>query len=139
MLLKLKNEVQNRLSGTVRRQLRRFIIVGLCAVGTDAIVYNLLLEAEIGIREAKAGGFIAGTIVAYWANKFYTFQTKKLSAFEIMRFAMLYATSLFANNVTNSYTIETFGYDHKLVAFLFATGVSTVMNFLGQKFWVFKR
>ena len=30
--------------------------------------------------------------------------------------------------------------DHKiLIAFLLATGTSTIVNFIGQKFWVFKK
>ena len=43
--------------------------------------------------------------------------------------------------VVNQVSLETFAFiDHKiLIAFLLATGTSTIVNFIGQKFWVFKK
>ncbi len=55
---------------------------------------------------------------------------------EILRFMVLYSATLGANVASNKYMLSMTGLI--FFAFLFATGVSTVLNFTGQKFWVFR-
>ena len=56
---------------------------------------------------------------------------------EIVKYCILYACSALINAGTNHLALKVFGI--KLLAFLIATGVSTVINFLGQKFFVFRK
>ena len=133
----------------IQKEIRRFIVSGLCAVGTDMFFYYLL-SWFMGLSVAKGISFCLGTVTAYLMNKYYTFGQKQKSWREIGRFAVVYAVSLSANisvNFISLYVLaggtlvgETFwGADvHKLLAFLLATGTSTCINFIGQKFWVFK-
>jgi putative flippase GtrA len=85
---------------------------------------------------AKAISFFLGTIVAFIINKYWTFEKHEKSYKEIVQFTILYSLTLGANVITNKFVLIQI--DSILFAFLVATGVSTVLNFLGQKFWVFK-
>lgn len=119
----------------LKKEVKRFLVAGFSAVGTDLGTYYLLLnffQHDI----AKTISFLLGTIVAFIINKYWTFEKHERSYKEIFQFAILYSVTLGANVATNKFVLE----QTELVffAFLVATGVSTVLNFLGQKFWVFK-
>ena len=85
---------------------------------------------------SKALSFLLGTVVAFVINKYWTFEKDEKSYKEIMKFGVLYSLTLGANVMTNKIILE---YTTLVfLAFLVATGVSTVLNFIGQKWWVFK-
>jgi putative flippase GtrA len=125
-------------------ELKRFLVSGGSAVACDTTVYFLLLPL-LPPSIAKAVSFIAGTVVAYILNKFWTFKKPKRSHVEVVKFVCLYLSTLGANVAVNRLTLD---YAPTIVpilkpyetqfAFLAATGTSTVLNYLGQKFWVFK-
>ncbi|MCT7606974.1 GtrA family protein [Aliarcobacter cryaerophilus] len=119
----------------IKKELKRFLIAGFSAVATDLVTYYILLNF-LSHDVAKAISFLLGTILAFIVNKYWTFEKHDKSYIEIVQFAILYTITLGANVVTNKLVLEQM--DSVLFAFLFATGVSTVLNFLGQKFWVFK-
>jgi len=119
----------------IKKELLRFLIAGFSAVGTDLVVYYLL-SAHFEEALAKGVSFFAGTIVAYIINKYWTFEQKEKSYSEIVKFGILYLTSLAVNVFVNQLILEQF--EHKLFAFIIATGTSTCINFVGQKWWVFK-
>lgn len=85
---------------------------------------------------AKALSFLLGTVVAFIINKYWTFEKKELSYNEMCRFITLYTITLTANVMINQLLVNETNLIH--LAFLIATGVSTVLNFIGQKLWVFK-
>ena len=85
---------------------------------------------------AKTISFFLGTLVAYTINKYWTFEKYEKSYKEVFQFGVLYSLTLFANVLTNHYVLNLTGII--FFSFLCATGLSTVLNFLGQKFWVFK-
>jgi putative flippase GtrA len=69
-------------------------------------------------------------------NKYWTFEKHETSCKEMIQFGMLYSLTLGANVMINKMIL---GYTSLVfLAFLVATGVSTVLNFIGQKWWVFK-
>lgn len=130
----------------IRRELFWFLIAGLSAVGTDMGTYYILLN-WLSHSPAKAISFILGSFVAFLLNKILTFQKEGYSHGEVIRFAILYMLTLGANVSVNKLALLTMGNlddfallqnYNELIAFLAATGTSTVLNFLGQKFWVFK-
>ena len=77
----------------LKKELRRFLVAGFSAVGTDMGSYYILIK-YISHSPAKATSFILGTGVAYVINKYWTFEKKEHSVAEIARFAMLYLTTL---------------------------------------------
>jgi putative flippase GtrA len=119
----------------IKKELKRFLVAGISAVGTDLSTYYLLLNF-LDTNISKAISFLLGTIVAFIINKYWTFEKCEKSYKEIVKFGILYSFTLSANVMTNKIILDMFSIT--LVAFLIATGVSTVLNFIGQKWWVFK-
>jgi putative flippase GtrA len=120
----------------IKRELNRFLFAGLCAVFSDLLIYYILLKS-LNSDLAKGISFLVGTIVAFIINKYWTFEKPDKSVKEVLQFGILYSTTLGLNVMTNkimlSYTSIVF------LSFFVATGVSTILNFVGQKFWVFKK
>ena len=119
----------------IKKELKRFLVAGISAVGTDLITYYLLLNL-FSTDVAKGISFLLGTVVAFIINKYWTFEKHEKSYVEIVKFGLLYSLTLGANVMTNKIVLDMFHIT--LVAFLIATGVSTVLNFIGQKWWVFR-
>ena len=121
----------NKLKG----ELKRFLIAGLSAVGTDFITYYVMLNF-LHHDIAKTLSFISGTVVAFVVNKYWTFERYEKSYKQIFQFIILYSTTLFINVIVNRLVLN-FA-ELVFLAFLIATGTSTILNFVGQKWWVFK-
>lgn len=125
----------------IRRELGLFLLVGVLTVLIDYLVYSTLSwwqAPSIGL--AKGVGFIAGTLFAYLANRFWTFGHKSHVRGSLLRFALLYAVTLFANVTLNELVLGgLFDFQGSVpIAFVIATGVSATMNFIGMKLFVFK-
>lgn len=118
-----------------KKELPRFIVTGLLAVFTDYVSY-LLLISILPIDIAKGCSFILGSIVAFILNKLWTFEYEEKAAAAIIPFIALYSSTFFVNVGLNHFSLIYIS-DLKTVAFLIATAASTVLNFLGMKFWVF--
>ncbi len=119
----------------IKKELKRFLVAGLSAVGTDLVMYYILLNF-MPHDISKAVSFLLGTVVAFVINKYWTFEKHEKSYKEMLKFGILYSLTLGANVMTNKMILE---YTSLVfLAFLVATGVSTVLNFIGQKWWVFK-
>jgi putative flippase GtrA len=125
----------------IRRELGVFLVVGSLSVLTDYLIYrSLLWQNLLTVEEAKGVGFIAGTVFAYFANRFWTFGDKLVEKGSAWRFALLYSVTLSVNIGVNALALNTFialtgGVQ---LAFLIATAVSATMNFIGMKIFVFK-
>lgn len=118
-----------------KKELKRFIVAGFSAVGIDLGIYYLLLNFLPNYL-SKGISFLSGTVVAFIINKYWTFEKNEKSYIEIIRFGFLYSITLGANVLINKMVLENSGI--VILSFIVATGVSTVLNFIGQKFWVFK-
>lgn len=116
-------------------QLLRYVISGTIAIAIDLGVY-FALSLAFPYAVSKAGGFISGSIVAFLLNKFWTFQRKELSFSQTIKFALLYCCSISINILSNAYLLTLT--QQLLLAFGLATTLSTLINYFGQRFWVFK-
>ncbi len=119
------------------KELSRFVVGGGSAVLVDFVVYRSLVHFGIDMSVAKAISYVAGAAVGFVINKFWTFECARLSFTEILRYVILYACSALANTMVNALVIWVTSMT--FFAFLCATGVSTIMNFIGQKFFVFRQ
>tara|TARA_B100000586_G_C19854959_1_gene320272 strand:- start:65 stop:436 length:372 start_codon:yes stop_codon:yes gene_type:complete len=122
---------------SINKQITRFSFAGVSAVGVDLLSYYLLID-YMSYDLAKTISFILGAVVAYLLNKFWTFEKYDFSYQEIIMFATLYMISLGANVLVNKLMLQLTN-NMVLIAFLCATATSASMNFIGQKWWVFKR
>jgi len=92
------------------------------------------------VASAKAIGFVVGTVFAFIANRYWTFQLGgQAMPREVGRFTAVYGTTLAANVGINSGVLAVIGRDQTslIAAFVIATGVSATLNFLGMKFFAF--
>lgn len=124
----------------MKAELLRFIIVGLVTVAIDLVVYTFMSMFGLQISIAKAIGFISGTIFAYFANCIWTFAARR-NVGSLAAFAILYILTLSANIAVNHTIIHLFeGRSFATgLGFSLSTAVSAVLNFLGMRFFVFKR
>ncbi len=125
----------------IRRELCLFCVFGALTVLIDYLTYHGLSSSQhLPLGIAKGVGFIAGTVFAYFVNRFWTFGGKHHKGGGVVRFSLLYALTLLTNIGINELafvalnTLEGF----VQIAFLIATVVSATMNFIGMKFFVFK-
>ena len=74
-------------------------------------------------------------INSFIMNKKITFKSENNAFSESLKFIILYAISLFLIQLSH-YFLK---YDIMYLPFISATIVSVIINFSGQKFWVFKK
>lgn len=124
----------------IKRELLIFLVVGIVTVVIDFLAYQgLILFGVAGIDIAKAAGFVVGTVFAYFANRYWTFGHNRHASGSAFRFGILYVISLGANVGINALCLMGLK-DHSMsvqLAFLFATGLSATLNFLGMRLFVF--
>lgn len=121
----------------LRRQIMRFLLVGGIAVGIDAFFYvslNRLLGWDASW--AKRISFAIGAIWAFWANKYFTFGSQIWTNTEPVLFVLVYAIGWAVNSAVHDVTMRLSGL--YWLSFLGATGASTMANFVGQKWLVFR-
>lgn len=121
---------------SMRNEFPRFIVTGILAVATDYFGYLVLINI-INVDISKACSFVLGSIVAFYLNKFWTFESDKTAAAAIVPFIVLYSSTFLINVSLNHFSLV-YVTDMKTIAFLIATTASTILNFIGMKFWVFK-
>jgi putative flippase GtrA len=125
----------------IKKELSVFVMVGVTTVLIDFIVYNALVEFRLSdVNMAKGIGFVSGTIFSYFMHKIWTFGHKKHESGTVWRYVLLYMSTLWVNVSINAFVLNVI-YEFKyiiLLAFLIATGASTILNFIGMKWFVFK-
>ena len=117
-------------------ELLKFCVGGGSAVVVDFVVY-LLLKNIVQVSTAKAISYVTGAAAGFVINKLWTFQCKKFKVSEIIKYIALYICSAFANTLVNKFVLMLL--PSVTFAFLCATGTSTIINFIGQKFFVFRK
>lgn len=125
----------------IRRELILFAINGLISVAIAFTAYLGLVASGMLIEFANALAYLAGIAYGFSANKRFTFcDGSKVSTGKVARYALLHTFTLLINIGVNSALISIMiGMQGGLSAsFLGAIAVSTVLNFLGLKYWVFK-
>ena len=133
-------ELASRKPPDTRRQIARFLVVGTTSVAVDLGIYALLTAvAPLPWGISKGLSYAAGVVVGFFGNKFWTFESARKSAAEPVLYLALYGCTLLLNIGCNQLALAMLGSDQKLTAFLLATGVTMVTNFLGMKFVTFRR
>jgi len=140
------------------KQLTKFIISGILAVGVDFTVY-FALSQFMDPSISKAVSFCSGMVVTYNMNKFWTWKQPEKNNKRLLLFTLLYAIALVVNVGMNTFMLDTLpnytfsfllnsdtneiirsvviGVD-KLAAFVIATMASVAITYIGQKYWLFR-
>ena len=139
--------------------LTKFAIVGGLSFFIDLSVYYLLSQT-IQTFIAKSLGIVLATWVNYQLNKRWTWGQKNKNKDRFARYIALYTFSGILNVISNeiflshlpiadltlnlNYPGQNLNTDifavkiNKFFAVIFATAIGMMMNFIGQKIWVFK-
>lgn len=120
------------------RQFIKFNMVGVLNTLVDIGVFTLLTFLGLNKYIAKVFSCACGMLNSYICNKRWTFKQKSASGgTEIMKFIVV---NLVALGVSLSFLKFFSEYMHIVVwlSNILATGFSLVVNFIGNKFWVFK-
>lgn len=136
------------------KQFSKFIIVGGINTGIDFLILNILIyitgiTAGVELFILNCVSFSVAVVNSYFMNKHWTFQDKTKTQQEPIKFSQFLAVSvvgiiingLILTSIT-SYIPPLFGLSAVLwtnIAKLMATGVSLIWNFIGYKFFVFKK
>jgi putative flippase GtrA len=129
------------MKSSVLSELKKFLAVGMVAVCLDWGIYLALTNFfGVGAVPSKGLSYVIGTIFAFVANGRLVFQSD-LAPVNFLRHLLLYTISLLANTLVFAFLKSNFSFDSPMIlgaALLAATFVSTVINFMGMRFWVFK-
>lgn len=118
-----------------KKEIGRFLIAGIIVLVVDASFYYLLLFF-LQPSLSKAIAFICGTTAAYLLNKFWTFKKSGYCHKEIIKFIILYLGTMSVNVGINSLFLS---YSNNFpLSYVIATAITASINYLGQKFIVFK-
>ena len=126
---------------SLRTQLLRFVLTGGFSEVVDFGLLKILSEAAgVQVDLAKALSFVAGTLTAYLINRRWTFGAAP-SRSRFVKVMVLYALTFVVqvgifHVVFNA--LEGNG-QAKLIAFVIAQGTATVINFIVQRVWIFRR
>ncbi len=125
------------------KQIRRFLVIGVLSVLIDYAVYTLLTNLGLVTSVSKGVSYVAGMIVGFIGNKLWTFESARRSAAEPVIYILLYTITLGVNVLVNSAGLVVLDdwlalESAKGLAFLAATGVTTVLNFIGMKWVTFR-
>ncbi|MDR2484061.1 MAG: GtrA family protein [Treponema sp.] len=121
----------------------KFILVGLVNTLFGSLIMFLLYNiAGCGYWFSSAANYIAGSVLSFFLNKYFTFNVKKWSFSMILAFALTVAVSYFAAYKAAKMILFALLRDHPQKirdnAALFA-GMCffTGLNYVGQRFIVF--
>ena len=140
-----QSEHTTRAQRIIQSQLVKFVLVG----GFSAVVdfgSTALFTFAFGLSDgvSKALGFVLGTLTAYFINRRWTFQAEPSGR----RFAITMATygltfivqwGLYKVSIPWLEGFDLNAFWVRAISFVIAQGTATVLNFLIQKFLIFKR
>jgi len=114
----------------------KFLITGGSSTLLDYVIY-MLLSNSINISVSKVISMSIASIYSYFINKKWTFTNKeKVSLWQVSKFVICQVINIAVNTTTNYLIYNLCG--NRTIAFIIATGVAMVVNFLIQNYFVFK-
>lgn len=115
----------------------KFLVVGGCCTFIDYSIYMMIVD-KIGALGGKGISMGCSMIINYLLNKYWSFDAKKTKkGKEITRYIISQVANITVNMSVNFIVLSVIG--QKTIAFLCATGVAMIVNYLLQRFWVFKK
>lgn len=130
----------------------KFIIVGVInttvGIGSMFICFFILRHGQwfsntINYWISSATNTITGSIVSYFLNKFFTFQSKE-SYNDVFKFIVnIIICNVLAYGIAKPLAVSLVSFAStsikSVVALLFGSVLFTIINYFGQRFWVFKK
>lgn len=117
----------------------KFLIVGaISTVINYGFFYVLLNFFAVDYLASSGLGYMVGLVFGYFFNRNWTFESEsEHKTREFTSYFFVYMVSLVASLAFLSFLVENLAFDPNL-ANIWSIGLSTIMNFLGCKFLVFR-
>ncbi len=129
------------MSNNILSQLKRFVLVGMMSVSLDWGSYILLTHIfEFGTVFSKSTSYVIGTAFAFITNGILVFESEIVPE-NLIKHILIYSFSLLANTLVFRTLVIFIDSESRLIlsaALAGATLISTVINFFGMRYWVFK-
>jgi len=116
----------------LEREIFTFIVVGAASTVVDLLTYSILIEFETNMDLAKTVSFVLGTTLGYLGNTKLTYPNRKTN---LRKYVLVYTSSLMVNVWTNN-LVYSYWFESEL-SWILATMASTLLNFLGLRFFAF--
>lgn len=142
---KKKSSLISKIRGIIDIKLLKFLLVGVIntLVGMG-IMFGLYNGLHVGYWISSAANYILTSILSYFLNKYFTFQNRDNSVGQVIRFIVNIAVCyIAAYGIAKPLTYKILsGQSEKLrdnVAMLVGMCLFTGLNYLGQRFFAFKK
>ena len=120
----------------ILKQFLSYSTIGFVSLIIDALVYIILSDIlSISKSFSKIISFIVASVNSFIGNKIFTFRAKSFNYKEPVKFILIYSVSLIVNSSTHDFFLNVF---EGFLPFIIASIFSIIINFGGQKLWVFK-
>jgi len=120
----------------IKNSMFRFLVIGGTATTIDGALY-WFLTTYINPSLAKALSLSLAASYSYVANKKWTFaDSSDTTPKKVVNYVLVQLVNLSINVGVNYLVLRLT--ENKFLSFLTATAVSTVVNYLLQRFWVFR-
>jgi len=125
----------------IKRELAFFVANGLISVAIAYCVYRLLVSGGMSIELSNGLAYISGMVYGFMANKKLAFRNASaVSSGMLARYVLWHGFTLLVNVGVNSAALALidswmFGLT---ISFLLAISITTILNYLGLKYLVFK-
>ncbi len=131
--------IMNILKTFLSQKFLRFLVTGgLSTIINYACFWGLYTLEVCSYIWASIFGYTVGLIFGYFLNKFWTFEAKSRHDLqEIIKYITVYIISLIISTGVLYLLVEYLGVDPK-IGQVGAIMVSTILNFIGLKIFVFK-
>jgi putative flippase GtrA len=128
--------------GGTHFQVMSFATIGIANTLIDVVAYTALTRGNeffaVHLITTKILTFFLGSVFSFFTNRYVTFRRRGGSFWgEAVRFYTTVGIGIVVN-ASSLYVFHSVLGVHDLLAVLFATAVTFIVNFLFTKFWVFK-
>jgi putative flippase GtrA len=125
------------INDSIKKELIYYIIIGILVVLVDYTSYHFFNKIFlIDFSNSKRFSYLTGATLSFILNKRITFKSKEKNLSEPILFFILYFSSFVLNSFTHDVLLNHFSEN---IPFIIATLVSVILNYVGQKFIVFKK
>ncbi len=125
------------INNTLKKELIYYILIGIFVVLIDFVSYHFFNKIfSIGFSNSKRLSYITGAFFSFILNKRITFKSRGKKISEPVLFFIIYLSSFILNSFTHDVLLDYLSGNYP---FIIATIVSVVINYMGQKFIVFKK
>lgn len=130
-------QTRNKIRSVLNVSVMKFLLIGGISTLLDYIIYSKLSQ-WLDVTLAKLCSMLCATFFSFLINKIWTFQCQKQSW--IVSFVKFYLTQII--NIAVNVSVNSLLFwltENQTAAFIGATVIAMSINFLLQRFYVFRK